>query len=422
MAKRRISLLDFGSPLGRRRLLSSAHHAALPILVPLGSLYRRTLLRRTRLVAVVGSYGKTTTTYAVRVALGLGHGRSQPGNVRGYVARALLQLRPGLKRAVLEVAIDGPDQMKRLAQMLRPDITVVTSIGSEHHRSLKTLERTRDEKAWMVRVLTESGLAVLNGDDEHVGWMAKETSGRVVRVGFGEGNDLRIDELTSTWPDGTQFRVHYEGTTRCFRTGRAGRHFAFTAAAALVVARKEGIPWSLLHRRMSRLRPLTARLEPVRLSNGVILLRDERKSSLETIHAALDLLAEVPAPRKILVLGDVSEPPGSQGPIYREIGRRSAEITDFLIVIGGSVRRYISGARRAGMPEARIHFAKKGWREAFELLQELLQPGDLVMIKGRDTQRFDRLSLMLQGLQVSCLIPFCQAPVRCPDCPMLTAE
>jgi UDP-N-acetylmuramoyl-tripeptide--D-alanyl-D-alanine ligase len=117
------------------------------------------------------------------------------------------------------------------------------------------------------------------------------------------------------------------------------------------VALSEGLELDQVIPRLEQLRPLPGRLRPVHLANGAILLGDEFKSSLETIDAAFDLLAKVGAKRKIIVIGEVSEPPGSQGPIYGRLGERIAQIADLAFFLGGNARRYAAGARRAGFQD-----------------------------------------------------------------------
>ena len=142
------------TPLGRFELLHNFYHTAWPLLSRWAILHRQTLARNVRIIAVVGSFGKSTTTRAVHAALGGQPEAVSLWNGSSGVARAMLRIRPWGRHGVIEVGINGPGQMATYARLLRPDITVVTSIGSEHNRSLKTLETTRTEKAEMVRVLS----------------------------------------------------------------------------------------------------------------------------------------------------------------------------------------------------------------------------------------------------------------------------
>ena len=160
------------------RLRAGIKGEAWPVLRRVASLYRRTLVRNTCVVAVVGSFGKSTTMRAVTAALGRKiHPRAEL-NAKSEVALAVLRIRRSDRHAVIEVGIDAPGKTLGYARVVRPNVTVATSVGSEHNRSLKTLEVTRSEKAEMVRILPASGLAVLNGDDPNVMWMQSQTRAR----------------------------------------------------------------------------------------------------------------------------------------------------------------------------------------------------------------------------------------------------
>jgi UDP-N-acetylmuramoyl-tripeptide--D-alanyl-D-alanine ligase len=237
-------------------------------------------------------------------------------NYFSFVAAALLSIRPRDRHAVVEIGIDRIGQMTRYARLARPNIAVVTSVGSEHNRSLPNLAVTRAEKAAMVRALEPSGLAVLNGDDPNVRWMRTQTRAAVRTFGFDEGNDVWASDVAIDWPYGTRFTLHANGEVRRARVQLLARHMVYSVLAAVTVALAEGFSLDSVLPAIEALLPTPGRLEPVPLSNGAFLLRDDFKSTLETIETALAVLAEIPAERRIVVLGDVEEPPGSEGPIY----------------------------------------------------------------------------------------------------------
>src|SRR5690242_15568108 len=124
------------SAVERQELRRAIYVGAWPLLAPLASGYRRTLAQRVRVVAVVGSLGKTTTARAVRAALDRPLGQPSRLNAGSGLAEATLRLRPTDRHSVIEAGIDGPGQMTGFARLLQPNLVVVTSIGSEHHRSL----------------------------------------------------------------------------------------------------------------------------------------------------------------------------------------------------------------------------------------------------------------------------------------------
>ena len=140
----------------------------------------------------------------------------------------------------------------------------------------------------------------------------------------------------------------------------------------------------------------------MKLSNGAYVLRDEFKSTPESVDVALDVLAEVPARRKIVVMGVLTDPVGKRGPVYRQFGARIAAVADLAIFIGrcGETKPYASGAVQAGMPRDRIRKAGQRWRESLESLPSDLGEGDVILLKGRSTQRLGRLFLALDGREV----------------------
>ena len=166
------------TPAGRMHVRQGIAYRSWPLLSPLARMYRRTLVRDTRVIAVTGSFGKSTTARAIAAALDVTEHAWMLSNSWSWIAFALLRIRPGQRHAVIEVGISKPGQMKGYARTVGPDVAVVTAVGSEHHRSLGTLEVTRAEKSWLLQVLPASGAAVLNGDDPNVMWMKQKTASR----------------------------------------------------------------------------------------------------------------------------------------------------------------------------------------------------------------------------------------------------
>ena len=253
--------------------------------------------------------------------------------------------------------------------------------------------------------------------------MRGQTRARSITFGIGEANDIRASAIAHDWPNGTRFILHAGGEIRDVHIRLVGRHMVYTILAAVAVALAEGSALDRILPALAALTPTPGRLQPIRLLNGAVLLRDEFKSPLDTINVALDVLSEIPAGRKIVVLGDVQDPPGSQGPIYNHIGQRVGEIASRAIfVVRGTraFRNYKSGAKAGGLPESELVHAGGSTLKAIELLRDDLECGDVVLVKGRGTQRLERIALALAERKVRCNIVFCNTGItRCEDCPML---
>ena len=413
---RKLRLLS--TPLGRQHLWMGAKNYLWPQLRPLASAYRGTVARRPRLVAVVGSYGKTTTTAAVCAALGLPP-PSRSGSTYASLALRLLRLAPWQRHAAFEVAIDGPGQMAPYAAMLRPDVTVVTSVGTEHHRSLGTLDRTREEKGRMVGGLRPGGTAVLNRDDPQVMAMAVPAGVRVVTFGLDPAADVRATDVRVDWPHGMRLALHVAGATHDVRLKLLGRVMVYPCLAAISVAWVEGIPLERADRR-PRGAPAPAGA-PAAAAPAPGCLADPRR--LQVVagdhrgRAGRAGRAAGPADRRHrLGLRAAGQPGGHLPPSRRAAG------TDRL---AGDRRRadvpaLCRGRTAAGMPRAALFDARRDVRAAWEAVQKDLAPGDIVLVKGRDTERLDRVALALQGRTVGCEIEFCDLRgVRCETCPRL---
>ncbi len=410
----------FTSSIGRRRLTAAARHYAWPVVAPIASLYRRTLLRNTKVVTITGSFAKTTTARCVMAALQEQENPRIGGNSWTSQALAVLRTPPSARFCVIEVGIAHRGEMAVFAKFHRPDMVIVTGIGSEHNRSFGTLETTREEKVQLVRAVRSGGTVILNGDDPNVRWMATQTKSRIITYGFGEDNDIRADQYTLKWPEGSRIRVTVDGELWDLQSRLLGRHQVYPILAAVAVAWSQGLSPEEIQPALSSMAPARGRMEVRRLGDNIYLLCDDFKSAPETIEAALDTLAQIPASRRMVVLGDVSEPPGSQGPLYRHFGKRIAETADGAVLLGGSIQRYRAGAKQAGMSVSRIHIAGKSVIKAAEMVRDRMRPGDVVLIKGRDNQRLQRITLILEGRTVKCDIPLCRAKrTQCCNCPML---
>jgi UDP-N-acetylmuramoyl-tripeptide--D-alanyl-D-alanine ligase len=313
--------------------------------------------------------------------------------------------------------------MARHARLVRPDVAVVTAVASEHNRSFGSLEATRHEKAEMVRQLPGRGVAVLNGDDFHVRWMAGATAARTITYGFQPANDVVGSDYRLDWPRGSVITVTIGDLSRELRLRLLGRPAARAAIAAVTVA--VGVAGRCIDEVVADLEqeePMPGRMQPLPLANGAWLIRDDAKSAAETIESALETFADVPARRRVVVLGDISEPMGSQRQVYRRIGGLAARTASEVIIIAGrkAYQAYRAGGRQVLGDAFDPLDAEKMVSQVVRHLSGRLEPGDVVLVKGRDTQRLERIALGLLGRKVGCDLDFCNTRMfRCDQCPML---
>ena len=408
------------TPLGRQHLLRPIWRALVPLRQLRAGLRRRTFARAVSITAVTGSFGKTTAATAASVALGIPVSRRIAANSSGAVARIIRTLPADQERAVIEVGINRKGRMAKQARVVLPDCVIVTAIGSEHLDTMGTLETVAREKALLLRAMRPPGLAVLNADDPRVLAMAGSTGARVITYGLNSGADVRASEIRIEWPGGTRFRLEALGEVREMRIRLLGPTMVRPVLAAIALATGQGLGLDEVIDRLEGLDPVPGRLEPVRLPDGAWLLRDDCKSSVETIEAALVVLAEAPG-GKILVLNESPEWPDELEETYRALARRLAELCDEVVLVGEGHERLGRLALEAGLPPTSLHPVRGGVLEAIATLRRILRPGDTALLKGRLKHRLERVGLALRGETVGCDLEECWAVYRssCSDCPML---
>lgn len=408
--------------VGRRTILRSVILKLRPILMPIAGFYRRFFLRNTCFIAVIGSFGKTTTTKALNAVLLMKQPEGINLNPESYVALDILRTRPKSNFAVFEAGIDRPGRMARFAWMIKPDIVVVTSIGSEHHATLGTLENTRNEKADTLRALPPSGIAVINGDDPNVLWMKTQTQARVVTFGFDKNADVRCLSGNIQNPFQMHSYIEIHGQTLELNTRLVGKVMIYPILAALSVAWVKQIDLFSIKHILEKIHSAPGRLQPVVLQNEAIVLRDDFKAPLETYKTALETFKNIPAKRRIAVIGEIEEIDGKVGAAYRRLGEQVASVADKVIFIGGKkrLRPFRSGLRNKGFfDDPIVHYAKNV-KEVADILKKFLVPGDLVLLKGASSQKLKRVLSCLNGHRVECELKKCTIRfTECKNCPML---
>lgn len=349
-------------------------------------------------IGVTGSVGKTSTKEAIAAVLGVRW--SVFSNYGSYNGRyglpiALGQLRDDHILAVLELASDSVGEIRELAEVTRPKVGVVTSIGSSHLQFFGTLEEIAREKGALIEALPADGTAILNRDDPHVRQLATRTKARVLRYGCelapAAASDDLVAEEVSVSLDGTAVRVRHRGEVHDLRIPYLGAQHAYTALAAAAVGLVYGLSWEEIAEGLERLEPLPGRTRLIPGVHGSWLLDDSYNASPESAAAALELLSRLPAERRIVLLGDISQLGSQASEAHRRLGYDCAAVADILITKGELASQAAEGAREAGMPAERLVVTYSSY-DAAQALNGLLGPGDLVLIKGSAEARLEQVT------------------------------
>ena len=344
-----------------------------------------------RVVGVTGSVGKTSVKELAASVLSQRYAtiRSR-GNYNNEIGLPLTMLRFTSKhqRAVLEMGMYAPGEIRQLAAQALPSIGIVTNVGPTHLERLGTLDAITDAKAELVEALPAGGTAILNGDDPRVLAMAGRTKANVFTYGLSPTCDLWANNIESRGMQGVRFQLHTRDEHLFAAIPLLGQHSVHNALAAASVGLIEGEGWDEI---ISGMKDISAHVRLLTVSgiNGSIILDDTYNASPDSTMAALNLLADLPG-RKIAVLGDMLELGSFELSGHQLVGRRAADIVSMLIVVGSRGKLIGEAALQAGMETERVAIVKKN-QEAINILREALQPKDTVLVKGSRGMKMEEI-------------------------------
>lgn len=339
-------------------------------------------LRRVQplVVGVTGSNGKTSTKEMVAAILSRHFNvlRTQGNlNTETGVPLTVLSLEPQHSALVLEMGLQHPGDIARLAAMARPVVGIVTNVGVVHMEFFSSREELARAKGELVAALPAEGLAVLNADSEFFPLLAQMTSARVASFGQERG-DYRVERYT---PESGGARFSIQGVE--VHLAVAGRHQALNAAAALAACEFAGVPLAIGAEALGEVR-VEHRLEELPAPAGFIVVDDAYNASPESMLAAFDTIAAGPRTGRLLaVLGEMRELGPLSEEAHRSVGKRAAEVFDAVAVVDGERTRPMAEA--AGAIVVADREAAAAW------VRQNAQPGDRVLVKGSHGVRLDEL-------------------------------
>jgi UDP-N-acetylmuramoyl-tripeptide--D-alanyl-D-alanine ligase len=338
------------------------------------------------LVAIAGSNGKTTTKEMVAAILRVAHGETRVVATRGSrnnlvgLPLTLLGVGPDTRVVVLEMGMNAPGEVWRLAEIAGPDVGLITCIAEEHLAGVGSLGGAAAANAELYRRLRPSGTAIANAEDALLRDAVQAFAGR--RVLFGEGGEVRAAEIVDEGVAGTRFMLEAGSERQPVRLRVAGRHNVSNALAATAAARAVGVPLEVACAALATFTAPAMRMQRLVLPSGVVVLNDCYNANPGSMAAALQTLAASRAGRRLAALGEMLELGPAAERAHRELGRRAAAADlDGLWLMGQWAAAVREAAIAAGLPADRIAIAPTHDALA-AALRATLRDGDLLLLKG----------------------------------------
>jgi UDP-N-acetylmuramoyl-tripeptide--D-alanyl-D-alanine ligase len=349
-----------------------------------------------RLAAVTGSAGKTTTKeiLAALLASRLTVLKSE-GNLNNEYGLPLQLLRIDEDEiaAVVEMGMSHAGELRRLAEIARPDVGVVTLVAPVHLEFFSSVDEIALAKRELIEGLAgRESVAVLNADDPRVARFAEVAPGRVVTFGISEPADFRAEKIEDRGLHGTEFDFVTPARRTRLRLPLAGRHNVSNALAALAAASAWGVGVADAKEVFPKLEATGMRGRILQYAVGLTVINDCYNSNPVALAAMIELLANTPAAgRHIVAAGEMLELGSTSVELHREAGRAAAsKRLDWIIGVQGDAENFVRGAVDAGHPAARAKFFPSS-AEAGAFIENLLERGDLLLVKGSRGVKMERI-------------------------------
>ena len=343
-------------------------------------------------IAVTGSVGKTSTRdmlyYVASMKYKTGRNKKNYNNEFG-LPLTILDFDDDLEVAVLEMGMDSFGEIDLLADMVRPDMAVITNVGISHIENLGSREGIRQAKMEVTNYFTKDAVLVVN---QACDLLQKEMiSGdyRVVTVGNDGKSDFIVSNVCDFGDKGIKYTLDRNHKQYEVNLPVPGGHNALNASLAIAVGELLGVELEDAIRGLETAE-LTAKRLNIRGKNGIKVIDDTYNAAPESMRSAINTLTATKGIRKVAILSDMKELGPESQRFHYEVGNYIGEShVDFLITVGNDAKYIGDGAMDALGRDNVRHYATK---EAFiKDMNQYIRPGDVVLVKGSRSMEMEHV-------------------------------
>ncbi len=317
------------------------------------------------IIGVTGSVGKTTTKDML--ASILAQEKLTLKNEENYnneigVPLTLLKLNKQHKYAVIEMAMQGLGEIELLADIVRPNIAIITNIGEAHLEFLKTKKNVAKAKSEIFKYQTKNDFAIINADDEYFEHLkVKHKKSKIITFGILEKADITTKTL------------------RGIKLPLPGQHNIYNALAAIAAAKLLGIKKKSIKKGLETFKASSKRMDIFDHPSGIRIINDTYNANPQSMEAALKVLS-IHQARKVAVLGDMFELGKKSIPAHKRIGKLARKL---------GVDEFITVGKLSKNMKANHHF--KNNQAAITGLKKLILKGDAILIKGSRGMKMEEI-------------------------------
>lgn len=383
-----LSERDLENPSGPYIKVNSVAQA----LKDIAEFYRKQL--DCKIIGITGSVGKTSTKEIISSVL---EEKFQvlktEGNYNNEIGMPLtiLKIRDYHQIAVIEMGISDFEEMHRLSKVSRPDVCVITNIGTCHLENLGDRYGVFKAKTEMFDYASKDCFVVLNGDDDKL-INVKEVNGSIpVFFGIDSEQNVKAINYSAQGIEGTKVQIQYYNDTFETMIPIPGFHMIYNAMAATCIGVRFGMTLSEIDKGIRNLKAIGGR-NNIFESNGITVIDDCYNANPMSMEASLKVLNQAKG-RKVAILGDMFELGKNEEQLHRQVGRTTANLDIDIIICIGNLSSYIADEAKSGNGKV-LYFKNK---EDFQNnIYDYIQKGDTVLIKASNGMKFNTIVKILK--------------------------
>ncbi|MGD9677035.1 MAG: YheC/YheD family protein [Vulcanibacillus sp.] len=346
-------------------------------------------------IAITGSSGKTTTREFISSILETKWKVLKTvdnKNLPKHIEETIKLYNPSYQAILLELGMGKQGAGIKHCNIIQPNISVITNIGSAHYGNLgNSIETTAKFKSVLIQNMNQNGVLLINNDDENSKLLLTDDfKGKIITLGIKKDSDYQVKNTTYV-NNGMSFNVVINGKNEEFYIPVFGTHNVYNALFAIAITYHLKFTPDDIRIGLKKFAPPIKRLNFIKLSNKSILIDDTVNANPQSVKAALDVMEEIGASsKKIVVLGDMLELGDYTKKAHIEIGEYLAsKKVDTILTYGIESRSITTGALSAGYPPSKLkHFENRD--ELHSFLKNSIEPNSLILVKGSSAMKMDK--------------------------------
>jgi len=342
-------------------------------------------------IGITGSVGKTTAKEIIAAVLSekfCVHKTEMNLNNEIGVPLTLLALEEKHEVAIIEMGISDFGEMSRLAEMVRPDIFVITKIGYAHIEELGDLQGVLKAKTEAFAYMKPTGTAVLNGDDELLS--SYDPGMKKITFGLNEHNDFRAINIHSEGIDLIKMDISYEKNKYLIEISAYGSHISALTPAAAAVGKLLNMTDKEIQQGFLQYSPVEGRSKVV-TKKGITVIDDCYNANPNSVKAALTSVSALQG-RHIAILGDMLSLGEHSEKMHYGVGVFAAQNNiDILLCQGDQARFIYDGFLSVATGDNKEAYYYKHADDLINNISKIIKKGDTVLVKASRGMKFENL-------------------------------